>query len=422
MDNKISRLGLNISALIEISIFFTVLLLVNFFFGNFDRFINISPHPFWIIVILVSVQYGTNEGLLTAIIASFVLLLFNLPKQTIDQNIYDYLLFVSYRPILWSVSAIIIGQLSLRHINYGRDLLKKVEKEKKANSAITKQYNQLKKVKETLESKVVTTFENDIDIYDAIKSLEHTDQNKVLMNIENVVKSTINPKKFSVFIEGSEGLEALLCSGWKDSEKYNRRFSKNSRIYNAIVKKKKNICIINEEEEKILGKQGIMAAPLIDTKSGHVFAMIKIEEIEFEQINIGTIQSFFKLCELVGMSYASARSYNLVTKNLLVDVDSGLLSFNFLNRIIDMLDSIGCKKVFGVVEFEQNLNKIGHRAISDIIKNKSKEVLFFCDEDKKNKIIFVFPGYDEKSANQEMEKILNNMSFVKSVGIKKTIK
>ena len=59
-------LGLRVSALVETLLFLAVALLVDSLLGAGDRFSEISPHPFWIIVLLVSTYYGTNEGLATA--------------------------------------------------------------------------------------------------------------------------------------------------------------------------------------------------------------------------------------------------------------------------------------------------------------------------------------------------------------------
>ena len=53
--------GLRKSALIEMSLFFLVTLLLDVLATGGTRFWEVAPHPFWIIVILMTVQYGSAE-------------------------------------------------------------------------------------------------------------------------------------------------------------------------------------------------------------------------------------------------------------------------------------------------------------------------------------------------------------------------
>ncbi|TAE82367.1 MAG: hypothetical protein EAY76_03250, partial [Alphaproteobacteria bacterium] len=52
-------LGLRVSALLEIALFLGLALLINLVFGGSPRFIASQPHPFWILILLVSAQYGS---------------------------------------------------------------------------------------------------------------------------------------------------------------------------------------------------------------------------------------------------------------------------------------------------------------------------------------------------------------------------
>ena len=53
--------GLRVTALVEMAIFFTIALLLDRYAFDGDRFREVAPHPFWAAVVLISLQYGTNE-------------------------------------------------------------------------------------------------------------------------------------------------------------------------------------------------------------------------------------------------------------------------------------------------------------------------------------------------------------------------
>src|SRR5215218_6779966 len=90
-----SILGLRVSALVETLLFLAIALLVDAWLGAGDRFSDISPHPFCIIVLLVSTYYGTNEGLATAALCGIAALAGHIPEQGFNEERTAWLLRVT---------------------------------------------------------------------------------------------------------------------------------------------------------------------------------------------------------------------------------------------------------------------------------------------------------------------------------------
>jgi len=86
-------LGIRVSALVEIASFFFIMFLISLFFGLDFNFFSASPHPFWIVVVLISTQYGTTEGLIAALSAFLIFLLGPYPERTILQETFVYFSF-----------------------------------------------------------------------------------------------------------------------------------------------------------------------------------------------------------------------------------------------------------------------------------------------------------------------------------------
>ena len=103
--------GVRLSALLEIIGFLAVTLVFSLLFDAGNRFLNVSPHPFWIPVLLVSAYYGANEGLAAAILSAAALLTGNLPEQGSSEDLSAWLLRVTAEPVLWFVAAIALGQV-----------------------------------------------------------------------------------------------------------------------------------------------------------------------------------------------------------------------------------------------------------------------------------------------------------------------
>ncbi|MCH8858369.1 MAG: hypothetical protein IID54_02170, partial [Proteobacteria bacterium] len=67
-------LGIRLAAVCEAFILFGFLLAVDAFLGAGDRFFTMQPHPFWVPVLLIAAQYGLENGLFAAAVASIALL------------------------------------------------------------------------------------------------------------------------------------------------------------------------------------------------------------------------------------------------------------------------------------------------------------------------------------------------------------
>lgn len=304
-----SLCGIQVSALIEIGAFFAGALIIDAALGEGVRFTGLVLHPFWIILLLITVQYGAKEALLCALVASVCLLVNNIPTQQIVETRYDYLFRILHLPILWVATATILGAIRSRHIREREMLEKTLKRAEERSETITGAYQQLRAVKERLELRLAEELRSLVVVYEAAKTLETIDQRKLLKAVKNIVRTTLNPAKFSFYIFRSTGFELVACQGWDKQEEYTLIFSPNSRLYQEMTCKQRVICVVNEADEAILKDQGIMACPIIDGHNGEMIGMLKIEEMGVMGTSIRNMEIFKIVCEWVGMAYANTRKY-----------------------------------------------------------------------------------------------------------------
>jgi hypothetical protein len=97
----------------QILIFGTLLAIEHFWMspGDFDK---IEPHPYWIPVILLALQYGTSDALLAATIAILGSLWIGWPTQGVGEEYFRYLIRTWIEPVGWILAAILIGEVRSR--------------------------------------------------------------------------------------------------------------------------------------------------------------------------------------------------------------------------------------------------------------------------------------------------------------------
>ena len=406
--------GLRSAALIEMGIFFVIALLIDLFFLDGNRYWPMEPHPFWVVVILMAVQYGTSEGVLSAVIASVILLFGNMPEMQTDQ--YNYWLHVFSRPLMWVVAAVIVGELRQRHIREREYLYAELREAQRREETISNSYVKVKDIKEKLELRIASQLRASVDTYRAAKAIEKNHPNDVLNGVQELVHSVLQPKKFSVYLLGSEGLDSTITYGWQADDRFAQKFDSGSQLYKEVIGGQKVLCVANADHQKVLGDQGVLAGPLIDNETGEINGMLKIEQTGFMDLNLSTIEAFHSICEWVGMAMVNARKYQDAKESSLVNPDLNLMSNGYFRQYTDYISALGKRVGFAVnmlVVQLVNAEKLSSeqrvkaaRALSEASKTALRSVDMAFDYQKDGQeYSIVLPATNRAGAKIVLEKL-----------------
>jgi polysaccharide biosynthesis protein PelD len=415
-DNRTYIAGLRLSAVIEIVLFFVIMLVMDAMGMDGKRFWGVEPHPYWIIVLLISSQYGTAEGVLAVIVASLALLLGNMPQQQLDQDMYAYLFHVSIHPLLWVVAAVSLGELRNRHIRE-RDILRvELELANEREEKITESYEWVRDHKQKLELRIAGQFRSSIDTYKAAKSIEKLDPQDVLHGVQELVRAILNPEKFSVYLLDKDGLQATIMHGWTAEDNYLRTIDSTSRIYEEIVGRKQVLCAANDEHERVIAGEGVLVGPLLNTESGDIIGMLKIEQMAFSDLNLSTVEAFRSICEWIGMAFVNAGKYQDAKSSSLLNPDHNLLTSNYFTRHTDYISALAKRLDFSVamvVVRVVDANKLDAAVRASAARKLSQAAdavlrsidLAFDYQEVVGEYSIVLPATDRKGARIVQEKI-----------------
>lgn len=348
--------GIRVVAILETLGMLLILLLIDSIFLSGDRFAHVSPHPFFIPVLLVAAQYGTVEGLMAALLASLFFLVGNIPPQPEGVDHYDYIYSIAINPILWIISGWAIGEVRQRHVRERDVLTRELSESQQREDLISTSYNFVKNRKEALEAQVSGQLMSSIEGYRAAKAVETLDPKSVMQGVEQLVSSVLNPQKFSLFIFHDNKLVASILHGWEGNDTYEQQIDTYSPLYQAIVGQQELLVVANEQHEVALGGQGVMAGPIIDPESKRVVGMLKIEQIDFVSLSLNTIETFRSLCEWIGTAMINARNYQVAKSESVVNPERNLLSYNYFKRQSDYLAKLAKRASFNLAMLVIKIN------------------------------------------------------------------
>lgn len=324
------------SAILETIAFLLCVVMLDVMFGNGTRFIDMQLHPFWVIVLMVTLQYGAGDALVTAILSGVFLLAGNMPEQNMTETMYEYIMRVTYLPFLWIVTALTLGSICTRQLREKRDLQEQVKKSREMLQTFMNGYNAVKQSKEQLEMRLAEERCSVLTVYKLAKSLEATDPENALASIAELVRVALKPTKFSIFRWEDHALVLDATHGWKKSDVFEKKFAASSPLGNCVLDKKCILSIVHEEDENILAGQGVLAGPIYDAATGRMYGMLKIEDMEFMGLGMHTHEIFRIVCEWIAHIYAkrdNAHNNRVVQLRNSVDVKQFLVyQTHFLTR------------------------------------------------------------------------------------------
>jgi hypothetical protein len=115
------------AGVIELVVLFVLLIAIERLIMSPGDFAKLQPHPYWLPVILLSLQYGTADGVLAAAVAILVSMATGWPSQGVGEEYYRYIVRVWAVPITWIMMSILIGEVRARQrsqiVELKRDLV-----------------------------------------------------------------------------------------------------------------------------------------------------------------------------------------------------------------------------------------------------------------------------------------------------------
>jgi polysaccharide biosynthesis protein PelD len=411
--------GVRTIAIIEILIFYTLVLLYDMTYGSGDRFFSSTLHPFYFMVLLVSVQYGTIEGIAATVIGTLFLYSGQIPQQTVNESLFEYQFRLSIHPLIWFISAFILGEIRLRVETEKEEYKHEASTLKNQSDIIAKEYEVLKVTKENLEAYLVSQQQSIANTYKALRGLEILKPAQVLSNLEMVVQGALRVNKFSVYAMGDNGLEIAQSHGWEETDQFKHRILSEDPVFEKIIAERKVLCVVNENDEQVLDGEGLLAGALVDPDKDEVLGMLKIEEMNFMELNISSIEAFKGLCDLIGVAYSNAARHKELEAHSIYDTEcTELMTFHFYELQREYLQKL-CKQseidfVELVISFQERKSREVERMLTNELYSVSSNVLpptaqTFLGDRSSGDILILLPSLNSERGSQVASDVLQEI-------------
>jgi hypothetical protein len=311
METLIPRYFLSVrtAAWLEIGLSLSVLLIASYIFSGGDRFINATLHPFWIVVLLITSQYGLGAGILSAASAAAVLFVGNtLPEKLVDEQELHYLMRLGYQPSLWFLTAIVLGTLRSFHLAEEKTLHKRVKTLQKQTELLVESYKKVQGAKKSLILRLASYTDIQEKIYKGVRHLNSLDMGHVSEGLAHLMGESLKANKFSFYLYNAthDRFELYRSFGWREGEPFVLNIPLISPLGQALTHQS-ILCVTKGEDAAVLENEGLLAGILIDPSSNKLLGLIKVEETAFLSLHPQNLESFKDICGLLSQSIANLK-------------------------------------------------------------------------------------------------------------------
>lgn len=266
-------------ALLEIFVLIVPLTLLDYYVPSFPNLADFQPHPFWLPVLLLSLQYGTLSGLVAAAVAILATLYIGWPQQDIGENHFAYLLRISTQPALWIGTALVLGQFRLRQIERKLELQRLVDELTTQRNAIAEFSGNLRSRCDALERHIASRRQSSgPSAVDALAQLGGASWDRLPAAFAHAIEAVFGPSTATLLINTGDGLATAATAGARDGTGPARRITAAEPIHRAVVVEGRTLCVLAAGDEQVLAGHGIAAVPVMASTGERVVGLVKLEE------------------------------------------------------------------------------------------------------------------------------------------------
>lgn len=268
------------SSVFELVVFFALVCGVQYFVtGSLESF-RVSPHPFWIPVVLVAVQYGTSEGILAALMATAISFVLGIPEQAPTEDFHVYLIRLAGQPAMWLFTATLLGSFRDRQKSRMNALTAELAEAVDQRDSISGHCRRLRARNRSLQRQIAKGRAWSIPAaYTTIQQLRSASGGRIWSALPRCMDMLVDAGKYSVFLLDGDALRYETSHGWGAGDSWLLQFGRGEGVFQAIVVEGRSLAGERAGDAMILGDQGDFAVPVVSPATGAVVGMLKVEEI-----------------------------------------------------------------------------------------------------------------------------------------------
>lgn len=336
---KALKYNRQIESLVEALIGMLLLVTVNFlFFPDDPGFLDVSPHPFMFLTILVAARYGTFDGLVTGVMCAAVFTGYYVFGRTFDELDASFRWTDMIPAYLFIILGLLLGEIRGIADREVRRVKTELQRFTTRCESIEHENLLLRRVKEELQEKVLSSDDPLSEFYESARKLSMTQGDGTYSAILELVGKFTGAEKYSVYLlddqialDNRPRLRLKVSRGWVSPEEFPLTIDFEHPAIKKVLETKA-VTVLKDTDDPKGGSDIVICAPMFEAGSEALIGVIVINRISFVRVTHLTITHMQTIGGWAAKTIGEARRFDTAMSSRVDEESTGTYNFKYIAR------------------------------------------------------------------------------------------
>lgn len=381
--------------LVEVLLGFALITAVNIlWFRSNLGFLGVSPHPYWIVVLLLSTRYGFLAGIFCGMLAASVCLTLTVMGRQ-GTTLYELFRMLLGEPLLFILVGAVLGEITQSVRSRYEALLDEHDELKDSFEKLRARYDALIKAKQEVDTRILSQEQTLTTMHETAHALRSLSEGQIYPAALEMVAKFLGAEACSIYLFDKGKL--VLKGALGDTPGQPRLPERlpddglSGRAFSSGKVASVNVLLEMYEKGELPDSDVLISAPLI-TSSRKALGVVNIERLPFLKFNSQTI----RMAEVFGGWCADALEnallYTDTKAKTITDDITGAYTIGYLHaRLVEECARARRYKtdlafivldILGYVEYSETQQREILTSLSNALKQllRNIDLLFSGDE------------------------------------------
>ncbi len=301
------------------------------FFRSDPGFLEVAPHPYWIVVLLAASRYGFGAGVFSGIVSGLLYFFFSLINLT-DISFYTLRdLSLWGKPVLFFIVGAVLGEIRQMQIRDYGDLAEERDSFRNAFEKIKTKYEALSEAKQEIDTRIISQEQTLGTLYEAAQGLRSLSKDNIYPAVLEILREFLSVEDCSIYLlEGDRfKIHTAIRHGGPGLPEY---MDSSEGMMGLALEKRRAVSIKEVEGTQYIHSGIIISAPIFVDKGRQVIGVLNVEKMPFLKFTSDSPRVLGLVADWCGTSIENATIYQETRDKLIADEIIEAYTYDYFKR------------------------------------------------------------------------------------------
>jgi len=317
-----------------------ILMVVNYVWFDYDPgFINVHPHPFLFVTILIASRYGTFDGFVTGVTCAFIYAMYLFSGKDLIMAVQTFEWHQFLPAYMFVIMGLLLGEIREMANREVFQMRNEARSLRERLTGISRDHDMVVQVKEELQQRIMSAEDPLEEFYESARKLSTLSPSDTYTAVMELVEKFTGADKFSLYLadapdESVSGPTARvyrlkLTHGWSSPDEFDTELTEDVPAIRHVIETRN---VVTVKDMETTGSDILACAPMLDTADERVLGVIVINRIPFVRLTRMTVSHLHTIAGWAGKTISDSSRLNSAMEARVDDEQTGTFNFEFLSK------------------------------------------------------------------------------------------